>query len=335
MSKPKASKALFAAPAPESTPDAITSLPAAPAPVKPEETPDYWRDAVTKATARLDTVRDRDAELRAQDGPIELSIILGHGGAQEQAEAHRAERREMGVALESAAAAVGEAESRLAAAETAEAARLLDMRIAAAKRLARRHLRASAQLDAALQQLNVIAAEMLNVRNALSGFRDLPVAVPTAVRMRATEFLTRGIWHNAPAFARLLDIGAVSPTTKVPLVEMDRSAFSALLAVETTADSGEHDADVALPVTATAVAEEVDPMLGKYGAVCIDTLNTGGKSYAPGTRLPADVVLTWPLLNRLALMRAGRVEFLKQSEPELTRATLPTYSPDLNRRNSP
>ena len=71
------------------------------------------------------------------------------------------------------------------------------------------------------------------------------------------------------------------------------------------------------------VADEadIDPNLGQFGGITLTPLRTGGMDFPAGVRLPADMVLAWPIKNRYALQETGRVAYFKEDAPR-TRATL-------------
>jgi len=75
--------------------------------------------------------------------------------------------------------------------------------------------------------------------------------------------------------------------------------------------------------TAPSSADDkaLDPNLGQFGGTTLTTLTTGGMTFPAGVRLPADMVMAWPVKNRYALQETGRVAYFKEEAPR-TRATL-------------
>jgi hypothetical protein len=79
------------------------------------------------------------------------------------------------------------------------------------------------------------------------------------------------------------------------LAEVRRAAVARGQGSETAPSSGAADAP--------------DSMLGQFGAVALRELNTGGRVYAAGSIILADVVMSWRPKNRAALQRQRRVAF--------------------------
>lgn len=74
-------------------------------------------------------------------------------------------------------------------------------------------------------------------------------------------------------------------------------------------------------LTPSAAEANIDPNLGQFGGITLALLHTGGMDFPAGVRLPADMILSWPLKNRFALQESGRVAYFKEDAPR-TRATL-------------
>jgi len=70
-----------------------------------------------------------------------------------------------------------------------------------------------------------------------------------------------------------------------------------------------------------AETETLDPNLGQFGGITLEPLHTGGMDFPAGVRLPADMIMGWPLKNRFALQEGGRVAYFKEDAPR-TRAVL-------------
>jgi hypothetical protein len=61
--------------------------------------------------------------------------------------------------------------------------------------------------------------------------------------------------------------------------------------------------------------DPTDPMLGQHGATVLTELSTGGAKFARGELLSPDLVLSWPLKSRVALLNIGKIALLPSPKP--------------------
>lgn len=269
-----------------------------------EHSSDTWRlEFIPQLEHKLAAAKARAADAENTLAVGELSLALGHDGAEANLAELRERQRLAEIEANGLLRAIKRAEAELKAAERREAAVAAEKRIARAEQLVHDRVSTCAAIDGKLRELAALA-EALNLSTLkLNGF-----TAETGVhmrRMRLSGNVTGAIWHAGEALATLLDLPRGQPLTKMrPLVETEAGLWSRFCPVDIP-DAG---AAVAVP------RPNIDPDLGRYGAEALQPLPTGAKRYEPGDIIPGSLCLGWPLKNRVALQATERVRFLAEGD---------------------
>jgi hypothetical protein len=76
-------------------------------------------------------------------------------------------------------------------------------------------------------------------------------------------------------------------------------------------------------------AAKLNPNLGEHGAVAMQKITVAGNEFLPGSYFPPKTALAWPVLNRHALAKSGRVAFFSEAPTAEALENLAANDPSL------
>ena len=204
-------------------------------PVDPGAVVAQWQQRVADFSDQLDLLRQRLAETQVERNQKALAAKLGDPRAIAALTEIRKTQFDLTAEIDELEAALAAARNELFDAQADANAAAKSARYHAAQDAACRRIDLAEKLDMALAGLQELATEFEEVGKVLATFVD--VTNRTHNQIASATKITRAVWTDAPALARVLDLPrslaggvALDRGERLTLGEMERNLFAPLLA---------------------------------------------------------------------------------------------------------
>lgn len=266
------------------------------------------RGLTEQTQADLDAALRRKAEIEERLGVTEMSVALGHEGAEDERTAARAA---FGVieaeiaGLKRAVLGFGKAVTSAVTAETIKAH-------AARKKLAEDKVAERMQLlvnfRAELRALQATVSALQDSAKVLAGLND--VTKVGYSRLNLSDSYASAVFADCPALADALDLSRGKPVSKMEsLCDVELRFWGRFMPITLPTESTD------MPTSAAAVIIESEST-GEFGAMANDKFTANGVEYAAGDLIAPDAIMAWPLKSRMLMARIGRVTIFAEPKKE-------------------